>query len=294
MSEWIVLTADDARLEVAPHLGGAIMQLRVGALPVLRPWSGAPGATGAPGGDAFDSGCIVLAPFSNRISKPFEWEGRTHALTPNRPGSPFPIHGDAWARAWTVESRQAGAVRLGLEDGGFGPFRYEARLSYVLSPDALVARLTLTSRATSSLPFGVGFHPWFPKSAETRLQFAATGVWLSDDRRIPTGVAPAPIPTGWDFSAPRPLPRGLIDNGFAGWDGVARITQGADAVSVDLSAGKGLGTLLVFSPDEAAGFFCAEPVSHPVDAHNLPGRPGLVTLAPGETLEAEMRLEWRA
>jgi len=35
-------------------------------------------------------------------------------------------------------------------------------------------------------------------------------------------------------------------------------------------------------------------VSHPVDAHNLPGRPGLVTLAPGESLTLVVRIGWTA
>jgi len=31
-------------------------------------------------------------------------------------------------------------------------------------------------------------------------------------------------------------------------------------------------------------FFCVEPVDHPINAHNLPGQPGLSLLAPGAAL----------
>ena len=51
-------------------------------------------------------------------------------------------------------------------------------------------------------------------------------------------------------------------------------------------------TAILFSPSSAAAFFCFEPVSHPVNAHNLPGMPGLTLLAAGETLTAEMTLDW--
>jgi aldose 1-epimerase len=47
---------------------------------------------------------------------------------------------------------------------------------------------------------------------------------------------------------------------------------------------------LVYRPPFGAGF-CVEPVSQPVDAFNLAGRPGLVDLAPGQTLS--LSVEWR-
>jgi aldose 1-epimerase len=53
-----------------------------------------------------------------------------------------------------------------------------------------------------------------------------------------------------------------------------------------------LGTLILYSPSAQAPFLCLEPVSHPVDAHNLPGQPGLVRLAQGESLSAFLALSW--
>ena len=50
-----------------------------------------------------------------------------------------------------------------------------------------------------------------------------------------------------------------------------------------------LSTYLVYSPSRSADFFCFEPVSHPVDAFNLPGEPtshGLVILEVGERTHA--------
>ena len=54
-----------------------------------------------------------------------------------------------------------------------------------------------------------------------------------------------------------------------------------------MTASEALRQYVVFSPAGDADFFCFEPVSHPVDAFNLPGPPaahGLRVLEPGESL----------
>ena len=57
-----------------------------------------------------------------------------------------------------------------------------------------------------------------------------------------------------------------------------------------------LSTYIVYSPSDKADFFCFEPVTHPVDAHNLPGGPeanGLSILAPQEAVSATCRFRPR-
>lgn len=281
----LVLEAGPARAEVAPAQGGALAGLTVGGLPALS--TGA----GRPEGSPFALALNLLLPFSNRISRPFAFEGRTHALSPNLAGEPFPIHGDAFQRPWTVLRHDGSEAVLRLGDGDFDPFAYEARVVYRLTAASLSAELSLTSRADLALPWGLGFHPWFPRGAGTRVRFAATGCWPQDDRHLPVTPAPVPVQAEWDFAAPAPLPRGWINTAFAGWDGLAEIAQDGAAVPLRLAA-RGLGTLIVYSPSAEAPFLCLEPVSHPVDAHNLPGQPGLVRLAPGDTISAQMTLTW--
>lgn len=279
----IELRAGAARATVAPARGAAVMGLWLGEVPVLRP---------AVDEGLFSVSNIVLAPFSNRVSKPFPWQGGTVALARNMETEAFPIHGDAFQRPWDVAERSETRVVLRLEEGGFGPIRYAAELTFDLSPQGFRNALTLVSRSDGPMPFGLGFHPWFPRDADTRLTFAARGVWEEDARHIPVATTPAPIPEAWDFSEGRALPGGWINNGFDGWDGTARIEQGRAGVSLTMTTEGPLSTLIVFSPDAASDFFCAEPVSHPVDAHNLPGMPGLATLAPGEELAVAMTLAW--
>lgn len=281
------LAAGPARALVVPDRGAALAGLWVDGRPVLRPLS-----AGA-GDDPFAHALNILAPFSNRIAGGVAVGGRRHALRANLAGEPFPIHGDAFQRRWRVEAATAGAVQLSLEEGHFGPFRYSARLAFELGDGGFFARLTLRNTARVTLPFGGGFHPWFPRDATTQIAFAATGWWPEDDRHLPATRHPAALPGHLHFDAPRPLPEGWINAGFAGWPGSARILQAGGAVPVVLRA-PALSTLILYSPGREADFFCLEPVSHPVDAHNLPGRPGLRPLAPGGEMTLGMQLDWNA
>jgi aldose 1-epimerase len=281
------LQAGPAVAEVAPEQGGGLAGLWVDGVPALS------AQEGRPGDSPFALAMNLLLPFSNRISRPFAFKGRVHALAPNLEGEPFPIHGDAFQRRWTVlRQDEAGAV-LRLEEGSFGPYRYAAEVAYHLTEGAFEARLALTSRAEEPLPYGIGFHPWFPRTSATRVRLIATGCWPQDDRHLPTTEAPAPIPPDWDFATAAPLPAGWINAAFSGWNGTADVVQGPEALSLSISA-PDLSTLIVYSPSDASPFLCLEPVSNPVDAHNLPGQPGLVRLEPGEGLSASMVLAWHA
>lgn len=280
----IQLAAGQARAEVLPDLGAGLAGLFVDGHSVLRPWSGV--VADGP----FALAMNLLAPFSNRISGSFSLAGTTHHLTPNLAGEAFPIHGDAFQRVWAVAEQDDNSVTLILEDGEFDPFRYHAKVSYRLTPNALTVRLAVTSRTDRPLPFGLGFHPWFPRNSDTKLRFQATGYWPEDSRHLPSTTAPVPLPAHLNFATLAALPIDWINAGFSGWLGVAQIAQGPEAVSVVIKAD--LLTAILFSPSSAAEFFCFEPVSHPVNAHNLPGMPGLTLLAAGETLTAEMTLDW--
>ncbi len=291
MSETLTLADDRTRLELAPLLGGGIVSAEAlvagERIPILRPWQGADAGP-------FGLGSNVLLPFSNRISGGgFSFDGTFHPIEPNLDGEPFPIHGDAFQKPWTVAEATVNAATLILEDGTIGPFRYDAEAKVELREGSVAQTLTITNRSGRALPFGGGFHPWFPRTPDTRLQFKASGVWLEDERHLPTdhiGIGERP---DWNFADGVALPPGWINNAFTDWTGSATIAQPASGLAITLSADVPLTTAIVYSPSSEADFFCFEPVSHPVDAHNLDGQPGLIQRADGETLTLSMRLDWR-
>jgi aldose 1-epimerase len=283
--EPVELRDDRARLLVSPGGGAAILRydaLVAGRepLPLFKPTEG---------GQAF--GCQVLVPFSNRISGGgFDFDGQSHAVEPNVAGEAFPIHCDGFQREWRVTTRSEYEVELVLDDGSIGPYRYAARVRYALSDGALTAALSVENRATIRLPYGLGFHPWFPRHAGTTLQAKAARVWLEDERHLPTGVEPVAAHPGWDFAKASRLPAAWVNNGFDGWDGRATIIQPEDGITVSLQASAELGVYILYSPARDAGFFCFEPVSHVVDAHH---GEGLTPLDTGEGFEVEMRVDWQ-
>lgn len=296
MRETVTLAAGRLRAEVVPSVGGGLARFdRVDAtrvLPVLRPWP--EGGSGDPNRLA----SYPLVPWSNRISGGgFAFGGKFHALAANMAGEPCPIHGNGWTSPWQVEVADRTSVSLALASDGPGPYRYAATLAYRLDPEGLVMTLSVTNRAERTLPHGLGFHPWLPRTAATRLTAPATGVWLEGPGHLPSGTAPVALPEAWDFSAPRPLPAGWVNNGFAGWTGRARVEWPDRGLAIAITASSALSTYILYSPDETADFFCFEPVSHPVDAHNLPGGPtgnGLVLLPPGARLAVDCRIDVEA
>lgn len=283
MAGLLELRDSRARLVLAPQKGAAIARFDalVGGAPVplLRPGDG----TGA-------SGCQVLVPWSNRISGGgFEFDGRFHAVEANVAGEAFPIHGDGFQREWRIAGHSATEAELVLDAGGIGPYRYTARVVYALHDGALDATLSVENRAGIRLPYGLGFHPWFPRSAATTLEAKAARVWLEDKRHLPTGVAPVADYPAWNFSRASLLPRSWVNNAFDGWDRRARIIWPKDRITISLTASRALDVFILYSPSQDADFFCFEPVSHSVDAHH---GEGLTPLEHGATLSANMRLDW--
>ncbi len=279
------MTAGDAHLVLAPSLGGAVTRLDWRNRPVLRPWS-------EDASDLFTLASIVLVPFSNRISGGgFDWAGTRLAVAPNVATDPSPVHGDGFQRVWEAAFDDGAAV-LTLDAGAIGPWRYRARQVFDLTDTGLRITLTMWNTGTLALPFGGGFHPWFPRSAQTRLSFAADGLWRVDARHLPIGHEALRDAPALDFAKSRALPSGLINNAFTGWTGPAVIGQGTDAVSCTVTASERVNTAIVYSPGADAPFFCFEPVSHPVDAVNLPGAPGLRQLGAGESLSMTMHIGW--
>ena len=243
----------------------------------------------------FDLANNILAPWSGRISGGgFTFEDRFHPLEPNLAGEPLPLHGNAFSSVWSVVEATREAARLTLASSGPGPYRYDGAVVYTLRDGALTIDLAVTSRAAIPLPYGLGLHPWFPRTAGSTLQACASTVTLEDGRHLPAGEVPVKARPEWDFREPKRLPGAWVNNDFRSWDGraVIRWEDRGLSLAVDTASDKALTTFILYSPAADADFFCFEPVTHPVDAHHRPGGPaaqGLTILAPGETLAVRCR-----
>ena len=79
-----------------------------------------------------------------------------------------------------------------------------------------------------------------------------------------------------------------FDNCFEGWKGPARIRD--ERFSLQLTSS--LRYLVVYTPQHR-DYFCVEPVSHVSNAIHMadPAAHGLRSVAPGESIDAAMKLE---
>ena len=277
------LTLRNARLlaQVVPAIGGALARLDwLGAaqpVPLLRGLPDGFDGTPLPGQLA----CFPLLPWSNRMAPSgFVFEGLRHVPAPNRAGEPCPIHGDGWQQAWTVAAHNDTVLLLTLDRGGAAPFSYSAELRYTLAGDALVVDLAVRNAGLAALPFGIGLHPWMPDPQGALLQAQAGGVWMAGEDKL--SLRCEAVPRDWRFAHPRTLPAHGVDHAFAGWNGAARIAWPGRGVALQVQAD--MDYFILYVPP-GRDFFCFEPVDHPVNAHNLPGYPGLTVLAPGAALQ---------
>ena len=272
------LHAGALRLALRPDLGGCIAGLWHGDLPVLR--SVEPSALTA----SRASACYPLLPYSNRLAyRKFRWKGHDYTTQPNFGDNPHSVHGVGWQRPWDIVSSSVLEVVLGYQHAGDAdwPFAFEARQYFTLTPQSMSVQMVFTNRAEVAQPVGLGWHPYFPKRARSRLHIELSDRWDSDATQLPTRKVAQP---GIDSD----VSHLAYDNCFDGWKGPARIRD--EKFSLQLSSS--LDRLVVFTPQDK-DYFCVEPVSHVSNAIHMadPAAHGLRSLAPGETFEASMKLD---
>jgi aldose 1-epimerase len=233
--------------------------------------------------------CYPLLPWSNRIggggfATPAGWQ----SLSANTDHEPLPIHGSAWQQPWQVVDVTSDSASLQLDS--HMPFPYRATLQVGLANGCLRLSLHATHLGQQPTWYGLGLHPYLPRTRHTRVQAKANGVWLCGEDKLSSHWVE--LPEAWNFAEPRLLPQQLVDNAFSHWPGDARIIQ-TDAGYQLVCHAHGADVFLLFCP-QGQNFFCFEPVTHPVNAHHLPQRPGLQLLAPGQTCRLHFSLQYQA
>lgn len=289
MTEDVIrLEKSGLKVDVSP-LGGAILAAHWHDTPILAP-TRAPGlASQMLGAEA----CFPLVPFGNRIEgNGFHFGGAAYPLTPNT-ADPLVLHGDGWLQRWTIERHELDEIAFTYrqEASAASPFAYDATETISLDDDRLTLSLSVTNRAAETLPYGLGFHPYFPRTPTTRLITQAERYWSERESHLP-GTA-GPIPDDLDFSMGATLPDRWLNNAFDGWNGQARIEWPETGTTLCLATDKVFRHFVLYSPSASADFFCFEPMSHRPNAHHAADG-GLVRLAPVETLAGTISLRYQA
>lgn len=268
--------------DIVPELGACIAGLWREGEPVLRSTPGAALDTSR------RSGCYPLVPFSNRVGQAtLEWDGTRHPLVRNNGEETHAIHGVGWQRPWMVldSDEQSALLAYQHRPDASWPFAFDCSQAFRLSPGALDLSLSMTNQSGKPAPAGLGWHPYFVKRPGSRISFTAAGRWEMGRDKLPTRRLPAP---GLDADC-----EGLdIDHCFDGWAGSAELRDARMHVRLQAS----LSRLVVFT-NASRDFVAIEPVSHVNNAINRVAAGadaaalGLVVLAPGETMNAHLRIE---
>lgn len=283
--------ANEALIVKVSSMGGTIEALygchHGRQIPLLRP--------GAATGNAGQSSCFPLVPFGNRITgNSFSFEGETYTLTPNTEWDPHYLHGDGWLNPWICREQSEERLVLAYQHRS-EIYSYTVCQCFELQGSSLVVSLDVTNQGEVALPFGLGWHPYFPLTGQTTLQAKAGGYWLEDQQWL-AGEHQTLLPAELDFNQPALLPRRWINNGFSQWDGRAQIHWPEHRWSLTMTTEPAAPCYFVFVSDPCFDegyqfdYFCVEPMSHAANAHNLTQGGGLKRLAPGETLHQTMRL----
>lgn len=282
MPTLLTLQCRDLRCELFPAMGGCVTGLWHGTREVLR---SSPAATLQ---SAWNASSYPLVPYSNRVGyRQLQWGGHTVELAANYPVEPHSLHGVGWTVPWQVHASSTESAELRLQHPGNAawPFAFDSTQVFTLTGDALEMQLSVTSRATVAAPVGLGWHPYFAKSPQTHIRFAAQGRWEMAADNLPTHSLPH---AGLDADCTHLQ----VDHCFGGWDGALQLVDGPLRVQLTSDL-----THLVVYTTPARDSMAIEPVSHVNNALALaiqtgvtPEQLGIRVLQPGDTFQASMRI----
>ncbi len=298
MFEPLFLASGGARVDLAPQTGGAVAAFTFEGRDVMRPTP----RDAREKGDVRAHACYPLVPYSNRIAHAWlAFCNREVALERNFGDHPHAIHGVGWQRPWRVAAHDATSALLAFEhtvspaDARAWPWPFRATQWFGLTTDAhgatLTAKLAIVNTGNASFPFGLGFHPFFPRTPATTLEFDVAGVWENDATLLP--LSRAPIPPEWRRGLLTARRDDTIDSVFTEWSGTATLADPTLPFDIGVTGDRAARFVVVYAP-VGRDFIAVEPVTHMTDAFNHAARGEAATgtriLAAGAGFSCTMRV----
>jgi aldose 1-epimerase len=279
----IEICSGDYSATVAPQIGGSLASFRYKGSHLLRPLPD--GAS-----DAEAAAMFPMVPFVNRIhGNRLDWRGKSHRIAPNIVGEPYALHGAGWQSAWEVVQQSTDSVSIEA-NASIGPYQFQAGQTFRIDASGLSASLTVTNRAPLALPYGLGFHPWFRRTAGTQVKFDAAVVW--DEAELGLAGSPAKVFGPFDCSSWSALPATMRNHCYEGW--ARRFAVSIPEIDGILHARvEGPADYLMLYADPSLDSFCLEPQTHLSGAFGIMSQialHGLIELTPGECLAIGLHL----
>lgn len=269
---------------------------RQGWLPII--------SRNVPGEDpATSPASFLMAPWVNRIrAATFSFNGQPITLRPD-PREGHAMHGDLRKRPWHLLDRTPVSVRAIFRSSEHPDFNWpaswpiEVTCRFEIDEVSITQEITLTSRAKSPIPAGMGIHPYFPR--QQRPGPTEAHIYLPHLKRFPHERCMPIAPAARDSLCKRldtlaPLAPGYVMDSLVGHKGVAFIRwQDCDLVMHSTNSPH----IVLFAPTEPSGFvapfFAIEPQTIAANGFNMLAQGqhnhGVTILQPGESLTTTHR-----
>lgn len=289
----IRLQTSGSTLDIAPELGGSIVNFHININGELRPIIRQVNNPKS----ALDCGSFPLVPFSNRIRNgKFIWNNREIQLPVNMPPIPHTIHGSGWQQPWQVVAQSDTTLSIEYQNQcPHWPFDFVATQIFELEDHTLTVRSTLKNLSDETMPAGSGAHPYFTRTPKTKVTCDLPQMWAVDDQCLPTDITPSVFAASENNTIN--INDHVLDNVFmnvnAETSAPALIVWPEWQIQAALRASDNCRFMVIYSPEKES-FFCLEPVTHCTDAFNRyqagETDTGIQILQPQATLKTEMQI----
>jgi aldose 1-epimerase len=299
--------------EIWPSLGSNCLRWRVASprgpldlLYVADDWEQNPIPT--------RSGIPVLFPFPNRIRNGhFVWEGKEYQLPLNSPEKIHAIHGFACRSVWRVLSSGADASSAWITTCfqpsvdrpdmlTLWPADYRISITFRMETQRLSILAAVENPTIQTLPWGLGYHPYFRTDADSCLVQASAQSFWTLKQSLPTGEHQSVL-GGMDLRSPRPVIDLKLDDVLTNLDtattdsnlGILRgqVIYPAHG-TLRLWTDSAFRELVVFTPPHRKAI-CLEPYTCTTDAVNLAAEgidAGWQVLSPGAKINLKVILDF--
>ena len=278
------LEHNDVLLEVAPHVGGSISQLVVRGRPLLRELP-------LNSNNVLEASSFPLVPIINRIpAGRFSFEGHNVELQPNLPGSPDFLHGQGWRSSWSLTHQDAEHISLRFKHSrGEWPWTYVAQQHFSIIHEGLRVELSVHNTSSEKMPAGLGFHPYFLRTPQTRVKTQYDGYWEANEALHPQEKRAGSYQKDW-CQGDLVVGDVLTDHTHYGFGGLAEIYE-PNGPTIVMRANPACQNLHIYTPTEGPSF-CLEPVTDRADPFNEEPR-RIKILEPDESYSIWMEITAR-
>lgn len=289
----------DCELELVPEFGGLTNRLCLKRNQAINIIAGLTNREAMEANAGYSG--VPLFPFANRLDKGrYSYANVDYQLEQNEPARATALHGFLYQLQASIsvitQDEDASHVSLTYNyDGSIAGYPFPAKIvmKYSLGNNAcLSVQFTVLNLHTSSIPVGIGWHPYFQLGQtvdELRLQMPPSKRVLVDDRLLPTGE----MVDFTDFLNPTLIGDSVFDDCFVlpanDDNNSAKVTLWSDAKKIGLEMFQTMGTTgfnyiqVCIPPDRKS--IAIEPVSCGINAFNTGD--GVIHLAAGESFTAE-------